>query len=121
MVFGENDQGRWVHPGSEYPPTDENYIEELEAYIKETSEPFGGIEVLDAKFDLYRLASKLLEEARPYLREKYPDQWVSMDEHGNLTVADTHQKLIDALADKGLFSGDYPFDHLNTKPRRWTF
>lgn len=120
-MFYRSNQEKRAHPGSPYPPTDEEYIRELEAYIKETSEPFGGIEVLDKKFDLYRLASKLLEEARPSLREKYPDQWVSMDEHGNLTVADTHQKLIDALADKGLFSGDYPFDHLNTKPRRWTF
>lgn len=121
MVFSKNDKERWVHPGSEYPPTDEAYIKELEAYIKETSEPFGGIAALDAKFDLYRLASELLDEARPSLRERYPDQWVSMDEHGNLTVAGTPQELVDALAARGLFSGDYPFAHLNTKPRRWTF
>ena len=55
------------------------------------------------------------------LREKHPDQWVSMDENGNLTVADTHEELIAALTAKSLYSGHYPFEFLNTKPRRWTF
>ncbi len=121
MVFSKNDKERWVHPGSPYPPTDEEYIRELEEHIKEVSEPFGGVEVLQAKFARYERAAKLLDEARPTLREKYPNKWVSMDEDGALTVADTHQELIDALTAKGMFSGDYPAAHLNTKPRRWTF
>ena len=93
MVFSKNNEERWVHPGGEYPPTDEEYIKELEAHIKEISEPFGGIEILDAKFALYRQAAKLLDEARPSLRQKYPDKWVSMDDAGRLTVADTHEGL----------------------------
>ena len=121
MVFSKNDKDRLIHPGSPYPPTDEEYIREPEEYIKETSEPFGGVEVLQAKFARHERAAKLLYEARSTLREKYPDKWVSMDEDGVLTAADTHQELIDALTAKGLFSGDCPAAHLNTTPRRWTF
>lgn len=121
MVFRKDDQKTRAHPGSPCPPTDEAYVRELEECIRETSAAFGGIEILDAKFDRYLRAAKLLDESRPALRGKYPDQWVSMDESGNLTVANTHQELIDALAANGLFSGDFPVAHLNTKPRRWAF
>ena len=121
MVFRKDGKKTHTHPGSPYPPTDETYIRELEECIREAAAPFGGIEVLDEKFDCYLRAAKLLDESRPALRGKYPDQWVSMDEYGNLTVANTHQGLIGLLAAKGLFSGDFPVAHLNTKPRRWTF
>ena len=121
MVFSKDDKERWIHPGSPYPPTDEEYIRELEAYTKEISEPFGGVEVLRAKFAGYQRAAKLLDEARPALRETYPDKWVSMDEVGTLTVADSHEELISAIKAKGLHSGDFPFEFLNTKSRRWAF
>ena len=121
MVFSKNDKERWIHPGSPYPPTDEKYIKELESYLDEIHKPFGGIEASDAQFTRYLQAAKLLDEAGPALREKHPDQWVSMDENGNLTVADTHKELIAALTAKGRYSGHYPFEFLNTKPRRWTF
>lgn len=120
MVFRSDDEEKRSHPGSTYPPTDEEYIRELEEYIKKISEPFGGIEALDAKFALYQQAAKLLDEARPALRKKYPDKWVSVDETGSLTVADTHEKLIEALAAKGLRSADWPFAFLNSKPRTLT-
>ena len=121
MVFSKDDKERWSHPGSPYPPTDEEYISELEAYLDEIHKPFGGIEASEAHFTRYLQAAKLLDQARPALRGKYPDKWVSMDENGALTVADTHEDLITTLAAKGLFSGHFPFAFLNTKPRRWTF
>ncbi len=121
MAFDKHCQETWIHPGSPYPPTDEVYIRELESYIEKVHEPFGGIEASEAHFTRYLQAAKLLDEASPTLREKHPDQWVSMDENGNLTVADTHEELIAALTAKGLYSGHYPFEFLNTKPRRRTF
>ncbi len=119
MVFNKNYKETWAHPGSPYPPTDEEYIRELDDFNRKISEPFGGIEVLQAKFARYQRAANLLDEARPALLEKYPDKWVSMDEDGTLTVADTHEELIAALAAKGLHSGDFPCEFLNTQPRRW--
>ena len=121
MVFSKDDKERWTHPGSVYPPTDEAYIRELETYIKEIHEPFGGVEASDAQFAKYQQAAKLLNEAIPALRDKHPDRWVSMDESGNLTVADTHEELITALTAKGMYSGHFPFEFLNSKPRRRTF
>ena len=121
MVFSRGNKRSWAHPGSMYPPTDEKYIREREAYVKEIYEPFGGIEASDARFARYVHAAKLLNEACPALRKKYPDQWVSMDENGDLTVADSHEELIAALTAKGLDSGHLPFEFLNTKPGRWTF
>ena len=121
MVFNKHYRETWAHPGSPYPPTDEKYIRELEAYIEEIHEPFGGIEASEAHFTRYLEAAKLLDAARASLQEKYPDKWVSMDEKGDLTIADSHEELIAALAAKGLFSGHFPFAFLSTKPRRWTF
>lgn len=121
MVFYRGNLKNRAHPGSPYPPTDKEYIRELEECLREAAAPFGGIEVLDEKFRLYQIAAKLLDKATPALRKQYPDQWVSMDEKGELTVANTHEELIDSLAAKGLFSGDFPVAHLNTKPQRRTF
>ena len=109
-----------THPGSEYPPADENYIRELEEYITKVSEPFGGIEALDAKFDLYLKAAKLLDKAVPMLRKQYPNRWVSMDEQGTLTVAGTVEELIEMMAEQGLRSGDYPCVFLQSQSRNLT-
>ena len=70
MVFSKDDKERWTHPGSVYPSTDEAYIRELETYIKEIHEPFGGVEASDAQFAKYQQAAKLLNEAIPALRDK---------------------------------------------------
>ena len=121
MVFRKEDRKTHTHPGSPYPPTDEAYIRELEECIRETSAPFGGIEVLDAKFRLYQKAAKLLDKATPALRKQYPDQWVSMDEKGTLTVARTVEELIKKMADQGLRSGDYPCVFLRSHYQKWTF
>lgn len=121
MVFNRGNRKSRTHPGSVYPPTDEGYIRELEAHVKQISEPFGGEEVLKAKFDRYSRAAQLLDEARPALRKKYPCKWVSMDENGELMIADSQEELIAAMKAKGLYGGDFPFAFLNPKPRRWTF
>ena len=54
MVFSKDDKERWIHLGSLYPPTDEEYIRELEAYLDEIHKPFGGIEASDAQFTCKR-------------------------------------------------------------------
>ena len=109
-----------AHPGSEYPPADENYIRELKEYIRKVSEPFGGIEALDAKFNLYLKAAKLLDMAVPTLRKQHPNRWVSMDENGTLTVAGTVEELIEMMAKQGLRSGDYPCVFLQSQSRNLT-
>ena len=109
-----------THPGSEYPPTDENYVRELEEYVTKASEPFGGIEALDAKFNLYLKAAKLLDPAVPMLRKQYPDRWVSMDEKGTLTVAGSLEELIEVMAKQGMRSGDYPCVFLQSQSRKLT-
>ena len=121
MVFSSGNKKSRTHPGSVYPPTDEEYIRELAAHVKEISEPFGGEKILKAKFDRYSRAAKLLDKARPVLLEKHPYQWVSMDENGELMMADSQEELVAAMKAKGLYSGDFPFAFLNPKPRRWTF
>ena len=120
MVFRKDGKKTRTHPGSPYPPTDETYIRELEECIREAAAPFGGIEVLDAKFRLYEKAAELLDEATPALREQYPDQWVSMDEKGTLTVARSIEELIEKMADQGLRSADYPCEFLRSPHRKWT-
>ena len=119
MVLCRGNLTNRTHPGSPYPPTDKAYIRELEECIRDAAAPFGDIEVLDEKFRLYQIAANLLDKATPALRKQYPDQWVSMDEKGTLTVAHTVEELIDKMADQGVRSGDFPVAHLDTKPRRW--
>lgn len=109
-----------THPGSEYPPADENYIRELKEYITKVSEPFGGIEALDAKFNLYLKAARLLDMAVPILRKQYPNRWVSMDDNGTLTVAGTVEELIEMMAKQGLRSADYPSVFLQSQSRNLT-
>ena len=120
MVFYRGNQEKRTHPGSPYPPTDEAYIRELEEFLQEAAAPFGGIEALDAKFRLYEKAAELLDKATPALRKQYPDQWVSMDEKGTLTVARSIEELIEKMADQGLRSGDYPCEFLRSPHRKWT-
>ena len=90
-----------------------------EEYFAQIAEQFGGVAALNEKLFRGERAFRRLYRELDTLFEQYPDQWVAMDEDGLVAVADSHDNLLEALADKGRYAGDLATKHLDTQPELW--
>ena len=94
-------------------------LAEDDPYSLAVAEQFGGMEVIKEKMARGEEAFRRLYRELPALMEQYPDQWIAMDADGIAAVADSEDKLLAALSDRGLYAGDLFIEHLNTQPEIW--
>ena len=91
-------------------------LAEDDPYLLAVAEQCGGIAAMNERLFRGERAFRRLYGELDALYEQYPDQWVAMDEDGLAAVADSHDNLLKALADKGLSAGDLATKYLDTQP-----
>ena len=94
-------------------------LAEDDPYLLAIAERYGGVAAMNEEMARDAEAFHRLYRELPALMEQYPDQWVAMDADGIAAVADSEDKLLVALSDRGLYAGDLFIEHLNTQPEIW--
>lgn len=94
-------------------------LAEDDPYLLAVAEQFGGMAAMNERSLRRQRASERRVAELPALLEQYPDQWAAIDEDGLVAVADTHEDLLKALADKGLYAGDLAIQDLSTESDKW--
>lgn len=90
-------------------------LAEDDPYLLAVAEQFGGMEAMNERSLRGHRAFQRLYGELDALYEQYPGQWVAMDEDGLVAVADTHDNLLQALADQGRSAAYLATKYLDTQ------